>query len=566
MRRMTSDSSIRIGHRVFWVVPLLLYLVASLAFFSHGIAPGLVFQPQGDSGAFIWFLNWWPFALSHHINPFVSFYVWSPIGFNMLWATSVPTLSLLAAPITLKFGPATSWNLLSLMAPILNSFAMYYLLRYITKDRTASLVGGYLFGFSSYVLGQLLGHLNLAFVPLIPVFTLLALRRANRDIGRVAFVALTSLAAILQFGISMELLATATFVGSLAGLLFFLPFKNTLDLKGLAKDTAVSGLITIIVLAPAIYYLIVGYGQVPDVINSATAFSADLLNFIVPTPITRIGGSVFSHVSGKFTGNFSEQGAYLGIPLLIAAFLAVYANRRAKWMRPILLVLLFTMLFSLGPTLWISGNDTTIPLPWQLLVHVPLLAHALPVRFAVYTVLIVSVLVTLWLSDASVGRVGKAGRYCFFVVAAVFLMPNAGFYLFGKIATPDLLSQGRLSDVIGHNKTAIVLPYGHLGNSMYWQVSSNMTFRMTGGYLGFVPRYFSRFPATSYLYGRELPVSRERFKNAIYAFCVIHDVGGIVITPGTNPRLAAYLERLPWERVTENSILILKVPEHSKLN
>lgn len=564
MPRMISDCLTRIGHRVFWVAPVLLYLAASLAFFSRGIAPGLVFQPQGDSGSFIWFLNWWPFALTHHINPFVSFYVWSPIGFNMLWATSVPTLSLLAAPITLRFGAITSWNFLSLIVPLVNAVSAYVLLRYITKDRGASLVGGYLFGFSSYVLGQLLGHLNLAFVPLIPVFVLLALRRANGDIGRGSFVASMSLAVVLQFGISTELLATAAFVGLLAGLIFYFSFKNTLDVKGLVRDTAISGLVAVIVLAPAIYYLFVGYGQVPEVINSATAFSADLLNFIIPTPVTRIGGPSFSYVATKFTGNFSEQGAYLGIPLLLAAFFAIRANAGAKWLRPTLLLLSATMLFSLGPTLWINGHNTEVPLPWQVLTHVPLLTHALPVRFAVYTALIISILVSLWLSGARAGRAAKLGRYSTAIVAAIFLMPNAALYSFGKIETPNLLYKSELSEVIGRDKTIIVLPYGHLGNSMYWQMSSNMNFKMAGGYVGFVPRYFSRFPATTYFYGRNLPSNYEHFENAMYAFCLVHHVDAIVITPGTNPKLVAALERLPWQRTRKDSILVLKVPERRK--
>jgi hypothetical protein len=561
---MISDYLSRICNRLIWVVPFFLYSIASFGFFFRGIDSGPLFQPYGDTPSYVWFLNWWYYALIHHINPFVSFYVWSPIGFNMLWATSVPTLALLAAPITWKCGPITSWNLLSLLAPAISAFAAYILLRYITRDRYASLVGGYLFGFSSYVLSQLLQHLNLVFVPLIPLFVLLALRRVTGDIGRIPYVVLMSLAAALQFGISTELLATAAFFGFLTYLVFYSSFKNTLDMRGLAKDTAISALVTVVVLAPAIYYLALGYEQVPDVINSAQEYSADLLNFIVPTPITRIGGSVFKDIASKFTGNFAEEGAYLGIPLLLAVFFAIKANKGRKWLPPVLLVLAATILFSLGPRLWIKGDNTYIPLPWQLLMHVPLLTHALPVRFAVYTALIISILISLWLSAPNVSLVGRLSRYSTVFVGALVLMPNTALYGFGKIETPALFSQKELIDVIGVNKTLVVLPYGYLGNSMYWQLSSNMSFRMAGGYVGFAPKYFASFPATSYFYGRNVPSNYEQFKNALYAFCVVHDVDAIVITPGTNPKLAVALERLPWQRMRKDSLLVLKVPERSK--
>lgn len=560
---MISDHSLRINRRLLWIAPFILYLLASLFFFARGIGPGLLFQPYGDTSIFVWFLNWWYYAIVHHINPFISYYVWSPDGFNMLWATSVPTLALLVAPITWKFGAIASWNVLVLSAPALNAFAAYVLLRYITGKGYAAFVGGYLFGFSSYVLAQLLQHLNLAFVPLIPVLVLLALRRVNGNIGRIPYIVSMSLTTALQFGISTELLATTAFFGLLAYLFFYFPFKNTLDMKGLAKDTAISGLVTAVILAPAIYFLYAGYAQVPDVINPADKFSADLLNYIVPTPVTRIGGAAFADIAGKFTGNFAEEGAYLGIPLILATLFATTASKGKKWLGPALLLLAATVLLSLGPELWIYGHKIAIPLPWQIFMHVPLLMHALPTRFTLYTALITSILVGLWLSAPNPGRVGRLRRYAAAIVAAVFLMPDSAHYAFGRIETPRLFSKRELLDVIGVNKTIVVLPYGYLGDSMYWQVSSDMSFKMAGGYVGFMPKAIAGYPATYYFYGGALPSNYESFKNAIYAFCMVHEVDAIVIAPGTNPQLAAALEGLPWQRTRIESIVILRVPERS---
>src|SRR5271166_5243486 len=38
-----------------------------------------------DSQSFIWCLSWWPWAISHGVNPLVSKFVWYPLGFPLLW-------------------------------------------------------------------------------------------------------------------------------------------------------------------------------------------------------------------------------------------------------------------------------------------------------------------------------------------------------------------------------------------------------------------------------------------------------------------------------------------------
>lgn len=83
------------------MLALILYLIVSLLYFgtarnySHrylGIGPGPT--------AYIWSLNWWPWAITHGLNPFVSYYIWYPQGFNMTWATSVPAAAMLMLPLT----------------------------------------------------------------------------------------------------------------------------------------------------------------------------------------------------------------------------------------------------------------------------------------------------------------------------------------------------------------------------------------------------------------------------------------------------------------------------------
>ena len=50
------------------------------------IAGGLYTDPQ----IFIWSFAWWPHAILHGLNPFVTHAIWSPVGTTLAWATTVP--------------------------------------------------------------------------------------------------------------------------------------------------------------------------------------------------------------------------------------------------------------------------------------------------------------------------------------------------------------------------------------------------------------------------------------------------------------------------------------------
>ena len=81
-------------------------------------------------------------------------------------------------PLTWLANPVVSFNVLTLLAPALSAWTAFLLARYLTRDRFASFIGGYLFGFSSYELGQLLGHLHMDLIFIVPLLLLFALLAA----------------------------------------------------------------------------------------------------------------------------------------------------------------------------------------------------------------------------------------------------------------------------------------------------------------------------------------------------------------------------------------------------
>ncbi len=78
----------------------LIYLALAFLFFSRSLIGHFsdrFIGREADPSQMMWLLAWWPYALGHHLNPFLTDYVWAPVGFNFAWMTSIPLPSLAAA-------------------------------------------------------------------------------------------------------------------------------------------------------------------------------------------------------------------------------------------------------------------------------------------------------------------------------------------------------------------------------------------------------------------------------------------------------------------------------------
>lgn len=115
--------------------------------------------------------------------------------------------------ITAAAGPVAAYNLL---APTLAAFTAFLLCRRITGKWLPSLVGGYLFGFSSYEIGQLFGHPNLTLVFLLPVMVHLVLRRVDGELPVGRFVAAMAACVVAQALLSPEIAVMFSLFGAVA--------------------------------------------------------------------------------------------------------------------------------------------------------------------------------------------------------------------------------------------------------------------------------------------------------------------------------------------------------------
>ncbi len=264
----------------------LLYLLVSGFFFARGLIghPGFYIGRETDPPQTMWFFNWWRFSLSHGLNPFVTDFVWAPLGINLAWTTFVPIPSLISIPLQLTVGEPATYNIIvTLMLP-LAAFAAFLLCRRVTGAFWPSVLGGYIFGFSPYMLGQVLGHLvEFAIFP-VPLIALLTLKRLDAEISSRRYAIGLAVLLTVQFLFAVELFATITIVGGFAFLLALALFDSDVRarLVGLIAPAIAGYAMAGVVLSPYLFYLL-GQGFPHSPIWIPGTYSADLLAFMVPT-------------------------------------------------------------------------------------------------------------------------------------------------------------------------------------------------------------------------------------------------------------------------------------------
>ncbi len=466
-----------------------LYLALSLVFFGLPIVDGLgstaIAADDIDASAYMWFFAWWPHALLDGLDPIRTEVIFVPDGYNLAWATAMPGPSLVLAPLTLAGGPLATWNTIMLIGPALAAWTAFLLCRELTGAVAPSLAGGYLFGFSPYLLGNLQGTPNMVLVALLPVFVLLVVLHARRGLGDRTFAGLMALALTLQFLTSTEVLAMAGVFGGVALLAAFALLPDWRDrLLRTVKLLAVASLAAIVLVSPLLWFMLFEPHTDPE--QALKGFPADLASFVVPSPYIQIATTHDPTGGPSYANGF----AYLGVPLAVLLALFALEARRRRAARVVLIVLVATAVASLGDELEVAGHETGIPMPWALFDWLPALEYAIPVRFTGFTALAAGVALALWLS----WRGGRA-RWALAAVALVFVLPDVGNTIWRTpLSDPALFADASAHDaVIGERDRVLTVPAW--GANMRWQANSDFDFRMTAGYVGAFPLSYQRYPA-----------------------------------------------------------------------
>jgi hypothetical protein len=468
---------------------LLGYCALSAALYGRQALGGLRHVVEGfgqtpafdgrDQSAYTWSLAWLGHALGHLQNPLLTHAIFAPVGYNLTWAASVLGPGLLVLPVTLTAGAVASYDVLALAAPATAAWTAFLLCRQLGGRVAAALGGGLLFGFGTYESGEMINHLNLALVALLPLAALLVLRRYEGALSRRAFVVALGALLGLQLWTASEVLASLVMFGGLAFLLGALlggPARRARI--GRTALEALGALALAVVLAGPYLYYAVRYSNPVSVIAAANGGS-DLANLVIPSKLTWL------HATGglaatKLAGNFSEQLGYLGLPLLVVLGACAVELRRSLLGRCVGAFVVAAIVASLGAHVFVEGHETAVPLPWALLGELPLLRYAMPGRFVVYAWLGIAVVVSYWLA-----RPGHGGaRWACFAIVVASLAPNLTGLRWGtRVDAPRLMREPLLARYVPAGSTVLALPFGINGDSMSWQVEAGFRFRLAGGYV-----------------------------------------------------------------------------------
>lgn len=514
-------------------LPLLVYAVFTAFWIGRGVVLHPTTEVLGDSDRdktlIMWAFRWWPHAIAHGHDPFVANVVWAPHGVDLAWVTSSPTLSFLLAPFSETLGPVFAYNLAALAAPPLAAWTTYLLARRLTGSIPASLVAGFLFGFSPYVIGQSVGHLHLSFVCLVPLAGLLAVRFFDGSLGRRRYAVFLALVLALQFGISTEIFATLTLFAVVCFVLAFFLLDSRAQLAALARYTTLAYVVAGVITTP---YLIHAFrdGAAP-VRPHSTRHILDLANLVFPTQATWLRPPHSDAITSGFTSRLVEVGGYVGVPLLVVLLLAAITlrgrARRGFWL--LLLGAVAADALAAGPEISVAGHRVVTGV-WTLIERLPALGEATPVRLAMYAALFVALAVAVWLAQP--GR--RVWRFALAGLAVVSFLPTpAGAFWTSHVRQSRFFTTAAYRAQIHPGDTALVFPYAAQDSwSMLWQAETGFRFSMLGGHIGqaVIPsecRWFGDYEA---LAGATPPGGAAGFRR----FLLAHHVDVIVEGPHTS--------------------------------
>ncbi len=513
MIRNAARSFDRLRARQFWLLAIVLFLALAISSYWPswpGDPNTLPSCPCGDTVQQSWFLYWVPWALLHGHNPLFTSWINWPVGANLAQNTEMPLLGLLAAPLSLTVGPVASFNLFMWLACPLSALSMAWVVRRWTTSNSASLVTGLIYGFSQYVVGQGLGHLNLAFVPLPPLIVAAFFEVLVRQLEkRRRWGIWLGVLIVAQYLISSEILATTGLFVLIGGA--FLAIARRQQLSRDWVHRALEGLIpaaviAIVVLGYPVYFLVSGPEHLTVPVQGAiNNYRADLLAPFLPTSDALLAPSRFRAIADQFTaGTRAENGSYLGIPLCLAALVVLIRYRRDVWIGVAGSLAAIAFVLSLGPRLVIDRHLSAVPLPFALFTHLPVLNNILASRFSLYVTFFTSTLIGLGiarsLTQATAAAIASplgghvaipgffARRFGDIAVAiaaitiVATLLPRWPIPTYGT-AIPPFFSSAQVSRIPVDSQVLTypfaVSPYDH---AMLWQTKASMRFKLIGGY------------------------------------------------------------------------------------
>jgi hypothetical protein len=415
----------------FYGAAALFFFWPALRFFSTSLI-----GPAEDNMFFYWAL--WHGSESF-ANPTFSFMhtqlIYYPEGISLLFCNyyyyGLPITFFLRFLFTLPL----IHNLLIFHTFVVAGFGAFYLIRYLTADFKASLLGGFVFAFNPSHFAHSLHHLTIASIQFIPFFVLFFIKTAREKTKiNIFFAALfMTLNALCDWN---YLVYDLIFI--LIGSLYLLWRRRANAWEALKRIIWIPAL-AFLFLAPLIIPMISAtIGRTFfKILPGHDIYVADFFGFFVPHPYHLFSANgLIQKINGAFTGNDWEKTVYLGIVNLL---LIGFAARRI-WERAgkYFLGLAAFMILAMGVFPHFLGRSLPLPLPYRLIQALPFFSQARnPSRIIVYAYLFLAILTAFSLRYFLNGIKSKVRSRM--ALAAIFLLVFLDFYAISTAVTPVVL-------------------------------------------------------------------------------------------------------------------------------
>jgi hypothetical protein len=340
-------------------------------------------------------------------------------------------------------------------------------------------LGGWIFGFSPYMVASLEGLPHLAFVAVVPLVVLLVVRHVEGTLGDRAFVGLTAVALATQFAVSTEVFATLALLG---GVVLFGALALAGDRRAALRRTvgalALAFAGALLIVSPLLFCAFFRGHVTPD--YALHGGGTDLAGWVVPN------ARLVAFAPGGH--DYARGLGYLGVPL-VGIVLAFAVQRRGdRTGRVALLAFAVAAVAALGPKLSVAGWATGVPLPWRLVDGLPALRYAIPGRLSMFIFLAAAVIVALWLAGGPRWRWAVAGAAC------LALLPNVVGSTVWRIhlRDPSFFTTDLHRRHLTADDRVLVIPVVY--RSLRWQAEAGFAYRMAGGGFANSPPVYAREP------------------------------------------------------------------------
>ncbi|MGA9774755.1 MAG: hypothetical protein WBU92_02425, partial [Candidatus Dormiibacterota bacterium] len=337
-----------------------------------------------------WFLAWTGHALSSRIDPLFTTAMNYPAGINVLSNVSMMALGVLFAPISLTIGPVAAFNVGMRLAFALSGTSMFLVLRWWRISWLPAGLAGLIYAFSPFMIGQGTGHLHMAFAPVPPlIFFCLERGLSGRWSARRAGLLLGALA-VLEFFIAIEvvtsLMVMCAIVVAAGWLVNWHDLRHRLGRVG--RLLLWAGVVAVPLLIGPSLYVLKGPGSFTGTaqpVGTLSLYRADLLSAVIPTNLQLLGLASWKAIGSSFAaGNGSENGEYLGIPMLLAVLAVAATCWRRRAVAVAAITFAATFVLTLGPSLIVNGHQTGWRLPFDVIAHLPFFQNQIPLRYSLY--------------------------------------------------------------------------------------------------------------------------------------------------------------------------------------